>query len=93
MHLTQVAPTSSMVGQMEDYPENVQQFESRFSTEEAGATALCWMTMRGGADMLWSRAGRLMSVSPQSYAARFAMDSPVADNANSARGSRCVAPG
>jgi transposase-like protein len=34
MHLTQVATTSSMGPQMEDYPETLQRFETRFSTEE-----------------------------------------------------------
>src|SRR5262249_1811784 len=34
MHLTQVATTSSMGPQMEDYPKTLQQFETQFSTEE-----------------------------------------------------------
>ena len=34
MHLTQVAPTGSMVAEMEDYPRTLQEFEARFSTEE-----------------------------------------------------------
>ena len=34
MHLTQVATTSSMGPQMENYPKTLQQFETQFSTEE-----------------------------------------------------------